>query len=100
VIGYCPDHDPILAAGHVRCPECGRAGYPVDAEWAGEGLILVSYAASCEHHGPGTFFVATALLEPSRTWCNATAASTGELCRKPARGGTGYCRWHRDQARL
>jgi hypothetical protein len=97
--GYCPDHDPILAGGHLRCPECGRAGYPVDAEWAGEGLVLASYAAPCEHYGPETILVSTALLTPSETWCNATASSTGQLCRRPSTGSTGYCRWHRDGAR-
>jgi hypothetical protein len=99
-VSYCPDYDPILRAGYLRCFECGRASYPGDAEWAGEGLIMASYAPACGHAGPQMILVNPALITLSETWCNAMALSTGELCRKPAVGGTGFCRWHRDRARL
>jgi hypothetical protein len=52
--GYCPAHDPILYAGHVRCPTCGHTGYPTDAEWLPDGTILAAYAAPCGHRQPAT----------------------------------------------
>ena len=55
--GYCPEHDPILACGFLRCGLCGHAAWPTDAEWLDGGTILASYPASCEHHDAVTLLV-------------------------------------------
>jgi hypothetical protein len=93
VTGYCPEHDPILAYGHVRCRQCGHTAWPTDAEWLGGGTILATYPASCEHHEAVTFLVDPAAL-PSADWCQAFAATTGSLCRNRAAAGSVFCRQH------
>lgn len=41
--------DALDAAGYARCPVCGARGYPLDAVWLGDGLLVASYSAPCEH---------------------------------------------------
>ena len=94
---YCPDHDPILRAGHVRCHTCGRTAYPADAEWVGD-RILVAYAPACEHSRPQAWLVDPAATAPIPDWCIALAVTTGSPCRKRPRPGSAFC-WQHGPAR-
>jgi hypothetical protein len=95
MMAYCPDHDPILAAGYLRCHTCGRAAWPADAEWLGDGTILATYPPACEHLGDAiTFVVDPAALDLSPDWCNAIAATTGSLCRNRSAPGARFCHQH------
>jgi hypothetical protein len=109
VIGYCADHDPILAAGSVACGECGAESWPADAEWVTGTLVL---AALVPEHEPGCSwrgFPGTVLIDvdqfgeripavPRPRRCRGVAVTTGQPCRNHARPGSGYCLRH-DPAR-
>jgi hypothetical protein len=36
-------HDPIVQAGAMFCPECGRVAFPVDAARLDDARIIVTY---------------------------------------------------------
>jgi hypothetical protein len=93
-MAYCPEDDPILACGFLRCGQCGHSAFPADAAWLGGGTILATYPASCEHHGAVTFLVDPAALTPSADWCQAIAATTGNPCRNRPGPGSEFCRQH------
>ena len=48
-MNYSAEHDPILWAGAVNCLTCGRAAFPIDAAWAGDGVIIAAFARPCGH---------------------------------------------------
>jgi hypothetical protein len=98
-VSYCPGCDPIVCAGHVRCPTCGQAAWPSDAAWVGDDRVLAVYEAACSHLGDAAWIVGTGAEPTPDEWCKAIARSTGELCRQRARAGSGgYCSVH-DPAR-
>jgi hypothetical protein len=89
---HCPQHDPLLQAGHVQCHRCGRVAYPADAAWVG-GLIIASFPAPCEHTVPMTWVVdPDHLEEEAPEFCGATTKS-GDPCR--IRTGGHRCHHHR-----
>ena len=105
--GYCPAHDPILAAGFLLCPSCGRRSYPADAEWVGTDLVIASWQRGCSHIRLHVMLVRPSLLEPcdepepERGPCQATVRHgrrRGERCLHPAVPGTGYCYFHADES--
>jgi hypothetical protein len=98
-VNRCSDCDPLLAAGHARCPECGRAAYPADAAWLPSGDIVAVYEAACEHLAARAWVVDLLQLVPGSVWCSATAATTGAPCRRRARPGGAHC-WLHDPARV
>jgi hypothetical protein len=99
--GYCPAHDPILAAGSLTCG-CGLVCWPTRAAWVGVGLILAEfedhgYATGCQaRRGTRVILVSLeaipAVIRPRQ--CRATAARTGRQCKSPARPASAYCGWH------
>lgn len=48
--------DPLLKAGFVTCPTCGRTAYPTDAMWVGTA-ILATYPSPCEHSPELTWLI-------------------------------------------
>ncbi len=104
-MAYCPDCDPILAAGRITCGACGAGSYPTAAEWVTGDLILAAYASV---HAPGCQArreFGAVLLDLGQEdpdvpdvqrprLCRATAVTTGRQCRAPARPGSGYCHRH------
>jgi hypothetical protein len=94
---YCTEHDPLLAAGFIRCAACGRTAYPADAEWAG-GLLLANFPAPCEHTQPQAWLIDPDEMTTDADWCAAQATATGSPCRKRSRPGSSFC-WHHDPAR-
>lgn len=111
--GYCPAHDPILAAGWLTCHPCGAVSYPVQAEWIDGGLILAEYEDGGHHYGCPNRHAKVVLVDLGAKSedvpavirprsCRAMAATTGRQCRKPARPGSAYCTQHnpdREEAR-
>jgi hypothetical protein len=105
VIAYHPDQDPILCAGFIRCGTCGRAAFPVDAEWAGIGLILASYPAPCSHAHGVTMIVdpgglATAGVDRARYVAGRRCAGLNRRrrpCGAYASPGSDYCIAHEQQ---
>ncbi len=102
--GHCPDCDPILAAGFLLCPSCGRRSYPADAEWADTDLVIASWQPGCWHVKPHVMLVRPSLLEPGDEPepepCRAAIRSgprRGQPCRRLSAPGSGYCRQHADE---
>jgi hypothetical protein len=102
---YCPDDDPIIAAGSITCGACGEQSYPLAAEWFGDRLILATFDqhhtdACRRRHGHGAVLVILdaesddipAVQRPRM--CRAVASTTGRPCRSAAQPGSGYCHWH------
>jgi hypothetical protein len=97
-----PDQDPILRAGFIRCGACGRAAFPVDAEWAGIGLILASYPAPCSHARAVTMIMdpgalATPGIDPARYLAGRRCAGLNRRrrpCGAHASPGSDYCAAH------
>ncbi|RKS10041.1 hypothetical protein DFP74_5788 [Nocardiopsis sp. Huas11] len=94
----CPDHDPLIRAGHVQCHRCGRVAYPTDAAWVG-ALIVASFPATCEHTDPMSWVVDPddSEEEPLPEFCGALTRS-GDPCRIRTHGH-GQCRHHRTSDR-
>lgn len=90
-VHYCPDHDPMLRAGILTCPACGRVSYPTDAIWLDPRLTMATYPAPCEHTRGGTVVGDPADLGPNQLWCQAPTRG-GDPCRnrRPADGGPCY----------
>lgn len=92
--GYCPAHDPILAAGYRWCSPCRAEAFPLDAAWLGPDLILVTYGPLCRHQpDPRTMTVTPSELTPVEDRCAATTRA-GTRCRAWPRPGTAYCCQH------
>jgi hypothetical protein len=99
---YCADHDPIICAGAVRCGTCGAVGYPREAEWVSESLILATYEAPCRHVKSRTMVVDPAsipytdqeLAKYVRGRRCAGHNARGRPCRSYARPGSDFCRAH------
>jgi hypothetical protein len=105
---YCPDHDPLLVAGHIDCRGCGSRSYPTEAAWIGEDLILATYEVACEYdcgrrRDSGAVLLdlgsdQTVPLVPRPRRCRAIASTTRRPCRAYAPPGSGYC-FHHDPAK-
>jgi hypothetical protein len=93
-----PGRDAILRAGFIACRRCGRRGWPSDAEWLADDLILAAYAAPCWHARALTqLTVPSELAEaagPEPAWCRGTVrngARKGRRCANRARPGAEFC---------
>jgi hypothetical protein len=97
-----PDCDPILNAGFIRCQDCGRIAYPVDAISLDGGLILVTYAMACGHVPSGTMVVDTSTIpvmavDPDNWFSGRRCSGStkrGRPCRAYARAGSLFCAAH------
>lgn len=94
------ERDAILFAGVVRCGLCGRAGFPVDAGWLGDGLIIATYAAPCCHLRGGMVVMSPGVFPagPEADWSRhvpgrrcAGRNRKGQPCRSYAQAGSDYC---------
>jgi hypothetical protein len=93
-IPYCVDHDPLVLAGFVSCPRCGRVAYPVDAAWLDGRLVLASFPPACPHTRAVVWLGNPADLRRQRArWCHVRTRATGDPCRNRSRDG-GPCRIH------
>jgi hypothetical protein len=91
---YCPGHDPLLRAGAIICPRCGRRGWPTAAAWCGD-LVLATYTPGCDHVAAGTWLVDPNQLTTDTRWCGELTATTGAPCRNRARPDlAGRCHQH------
>ena len=94
--------DPLLCAGHLTCRTCGRRGWPLDAVWLGDDLILATYESPCWHDKrPATLVVFPSELEPASRLeperCQATVRNgprKGQPCTILARPGSQFCACH------
>lgn len=43
------EHDPIMQAGVMSCPECGRVAFPTDAVRLDDARIIATYPRPCCH---------------------------------------------------
>jgi hypothetical protein len=104
VTGYCPDCDPILAAGSLTC-ECGVVCWPTRAAWVSDGLILAEFEDGGHHYGCPHRHARVVLIDLDAEsqevpavirprLCRALAATTRRQCRHPARPGSAYCTQH------
>jgi hypothetical protein len=93
-VNYCPEHDPLLLAGHVVCGTCGRRGWPTDADWVDGRQLIATYPPGCDHQTGGTWLVDPGQLAPDTRWCGVPASSTGEPCRNRRQPDGSPCRLH------
>ena len=85
--------DPIIAAGYMTC-RCGAVGFPLDAVWLGDDLILARYASSCDHLPESVRIICPSDLQPEGRCIGINASGT--RCRR--RSGTGqWCVQHSPQ---
>jgi len=92
-VSWCPDCDPILRAGFIRCRVCGIDSYPADAEWVSGGLIIATYPPACGHRAAAmTWVVDPAKLASAEPRCEA-ATQSGARCRNTAKRD-GLCAVH------
>jgi hypothetical protein len=101
--------DPLIRARFVRCDTCGRIGFPTDATWIDDRLLLVAYPAMCSHVPARTAVVDptqisrfsladVSLYAPGRR-CAGIAFTTRKRCRSHAEAGSEFCSWHGAQNR-
>ena len=102
------EDDPILAAGVMRCPECGRVAFPTDAGRLEGGLILAAYPSPCGHVrglvaviGPGAVPAAGGGTGAADGWSRyvtgrrcAGRNRKGRPCRSFAVAGSDLCHAH------
>jgi hypothetical protein len=102
-MSYCPVHDPILCAGARQCMICGAVGFPLDAEWIDDIMILVSYEGACRHARAATVIVDTMSITAGsdidltryvRGRRCAGRTRRGRPCRAYARPGSDFCGAH------
>jgi hypothetical protein len=101
-VSYCPDHYPLLRAGFRLCGICRAIGFPVDAEWVSDALILVTYGASCQHTKSTTILIdpddiTQADIDPAKHVPGRRCTGRnkrGRSCRSCARPGSDFCRAH------
>ncbi len=98
--------DPLLYAGIIVCNTCGRRGYPVEAGWIAEDLLVATFDRPCWHERQPqvTKLVTPSKLElakPAPGQCQgiiASGARQGQRCTRLARPGAEYCASHQRQA--
>jgi hypothetical protein len=101
----CLHHDPITVVGARQCGTCAAVGYPLDAIWVSDSLILVTYDASCQHVKSGTVVIdpasiVTTDLELARYVRGRRCAGVNARrrpCRAYAQPGSDFCWSHRGQ---
>jgi len=97
-----PDHDPLLLAGFSQCPICGAVGFPVEAAWASDALIVVTYGPTCRHKKAITMLVNPEEIprvdfDPGKYVPGRRCTGRnrhGRSCRARARPGSDYCGSH------
>jgi hypothetical protein len=82
VICQCTGCDPLLRAGIIVCPSCGRVSHPTDAAWVDADHVMATWPPPCEHTPGLAWVVAVDELVPQTRWCLAPTRSTGEPCRR------------------
>ena len=99
--------DSLVRAGVFWRAYCGLIGYPADAAWLGNGLILAAYLAVCSHTRPLVTIVDPAGELPGDITAEkylpgrrcAGTNRRGRPCRSRARAGSDYCPAHQDDER-
>jgi hypothetical protein len=98
-------YDPLRFAGIIICNLCGRRGYPVDAGWMADDLLLVTFDSPCWHNKePITKLVTPSQLEladPEPARCQAKVRNgphKGQQCSILARPGSQFCGCQGQQA--
>lgn len=98
-------HDPIVQAGAMRCPKCGRVAFPTDAARLDAALIIAVYPAPCGHVDGRTLVIdvedlpaapvdpALSLYVPGRHCAGRNRK--GRPCGSYAVPGSDYCHAHR-----
>lgn len=101
----CLDQDPITVVGARQCGTCAAVGYPLDAMWISESLILVTYEASCRHAKSETVVIdpstiVTTELELAKYVRGRRCAGRNARrrpCRAYAQPGSDFCWSHQEQ---
>ncbi len=83
--------DPLVAAGHAVCSRCGAIGWPADAIWLDEGLILALYAPGCDHVPERLRLIRPSELRPEGRCIGTTVG--GARCSQPSSNGQ-WCAQH------
>jgi hypothetical protein len=97
-------HDPIVQAGAMFCPKCGRVAFPVDAARLDDARIIATYPGACGHLRGGTVVLAVddlaaepvgpllAAYVPGRRCIGRNRF--GRPCRAYACPGSDFCHAH------
>jgi len=83
--------DPLLLAGHMSCRRCGAIGWPEDATWLADDLIVAVYLPGCVHIKELTRITRPSELQPDSR-CMGTCASGARCGRRTVRGA--WCAQH------